>query len=82
MPPSGNPNPPVRKSLLETLSRMEPNVEKVQDTRAAASIAISLKRIADALDRLEAGANMGNEYGETGYAALSRAITRGLFHGR
>lgn len=35
---------------LETIERMEPDITPVDLTAAAASIAISLRRIADALD--------------------------------
>lgn len=54
-----------------TLIRMEPDLTMVAEGAALASIAISLKRIADALDS-------PNEYGEVGSAAMAGAILRGL----
>lgn len=56
---------------LGVIERMEPDITGVDPPGALASIAISLKRIADALERT-------NRYGEQGIEALSGAITRGL----
>ncbi len=39
-------------AYLETLARMEPEIACVDTAAAAASVSISLKRIADALERL------------------------------
>lgn len=39
-------------SYLETIKRLEPDITMVDVPAAAASIAISLKRIADNLDKL------------------------------
>lgn len=58
-------------AYLETVSRIEPDIAMLDTGAALASIAISLRRIADAL-------NAPNEYGEIGSEALSGAITRGL----
>ena len=57
-------------AYTNTIARMEP-VAMVDRDAALASIAVSLKRIADAL-------NEANEYGEVGSAALAGAIARGL----
>ena len=54
------------------LDCLEPRSHAVEDEeRVAVSFAISLKRIADAL-------NEPNEYGEIGSAAIAGAIVRGL----
>lgn len=58
-------------SYLETIGRMEPEIAMVDRDAALASIAISLKRIADAL-------NEPNSFGETGTRAIAGAIVRGL----
>lgn len=42
----------MKDSYLETLDRMEPDIEMVDPAGSGASIAISLKRIADALQYL------------------------------
>jgi len=44
---------PESDVYLNTLNRMEPDIAAVDLTGAAASIAISLKRIADALENTE-----------------------------
>lgn len=46
---AGNPDP-----YLDTLDRMEPDIAAIDAAAGWASIAISLKRIADALDTLRA----------------------------
>lgn len=56
---------------LDTIARIEPDIAMIDRDAALASIAISLKRIADAL-------NEPNAYGEVGSAALAGAILRGL----
>jgi hypothetical protein len=56
---------------LATIERMEPGIAMVDRDAALASIAISLKRIADAI-------NSPNAYGEVGSAAIAGAILRGL----
>lgn len=53
------------------LSRLEPGPDPINDSSALVSIAISLKRIADALSE-------PNAYGEIGSQALSNSILRGL----
>jgi hypothetical protein len=53
------------------LARIEPDIVLIDSAAAWASIAISLKRIADAL-------NEPNDHGEVGSAALAGAIYRGL----
>lgn len=56
---------------LNTLNRMEPNITGVDRDPAFASIAISLKRIADALERANLnGDNLAN--------AIEGAIYRGM----
>ena len=62
--------------MTERPGTMEPGSECYADngdikTHAIASIAMSLKRIADAMQE-------SNEYGEVGGAAISGAILRGL----
>ena len=44
----------MSKEYLDTVKRMEPDITHVDLTAGAASIAISLKRIADNLDWLRA----------------------------
>lgn len=39
-------------AYLNTIARLEPEITPIDMTAAAASIAISLKRIADSLDKL------------------------------
>lgn len=57
---------------VDPITRMEPDVAMLdRELATLASIAISLKRIADAL-------NEPNDYGEVGSAALAGAILRGL----
>ena len=56
---------------LETLERMEPDIVMVDRDAALASIAISLKRIADALDR-------ANLNGDILANCIEGAIYRGL----
>ena len=56
---------------LKTLDRMEIDITVVDRDSTLTSIAISLKRIADAL-------NTPNDYGEVGAANLARAIKDGL----
>lgn len=58
-------------AYIETVGRMEPDIAMVDRDAALASIAISLRRIADAL-------NSPNAYGEVGSAAVAGAIVRGL----
>jgi len=63
-------------NIAELFKRMEPNIPGVENSPALASpelisIAISLKRIADAL-------NEPNAYGEIGSSAIAGAIVRGL----
>jgi hypothetical protein len=58
-------------AYLATIERMEPDIAMVDRDAALASIAISLKRIADAI-------NSPNAYGEVGSAAIAGAIVRGL----
>lgn len=61
----------AKDAYLATLERMEPDITAVDQAPSLASIAISLKRIADAI-------NMPNDYGEVGAAHLARAIKAGL----
>lgn len=56
---------------LETIARLEPDIAMIDAGAFYASAAISLKRIADAL-------NEPNAYGEIGTAAIAGAILRGL----
>jgi hypothetical protein len=58
-------------AYLATLARMEPEISMVDRDAALASIAISLRRIADAL-------NEPNAYGEVGSQALANSIVRGM----
>jgi hypothetical protein len=58
-------------AYLELLTRLEPELVMVDQDAALASIAISLKRIADALQE-------PNAYGETGTEAIANSITRGI----
>lgn len=39
------------KAYMDTIDRLEPDIAAIDDSAGWASIAISLKRIADALDR-------------------------------
>ena len=59
------------ESYLNTIARFEPDLAMTDQDASLTSIAISLKRIADAL-------NTPNEYGEVGSAALARGIKDGL----
>ena len=61
-------------AYLDTISRIEPDIAMIDTGAALASIAISMKRIADAL-------STPNEYGEFGSEAVSGALTRGLRNG-
>lgn len=56
---------------LATLARMEPDIAMVDRDAALASIAISLKRIADIMAEPDT-------HGETGMKALTRAIWAGI----
>lgn len=47
-------------AYLHTVDRMEPDITPVDLTAAAASIAISLKRIADSLETLASVVDHGN----------------------
>lgn len=58
-------------AYLGTVERLEPEIAMVDRDAALTSIAISLRRIADALDS-------PNAYGEVGSAAVAGAILRGL----
>lgn len=58
-------------AYLDTVSRLEPDIVCVDQAAALTSIAISLKRIADALSEK-------NEYGEGPAAAIGGSIKRGL----
>jgi hypothetical protein len=50
-------------AYLETVNRMEPDITPVDLTSAAASIAISLRRIADALDAVKEELQIIRQYG-------------------
>lgn len=63
---------------LETVRRLEPEIAMIDPGAYYASAAISLKRIADSLEKLALTAGQTNEYGESGTAAISRAIINGL----
>lgn len=63
---------------LDTVKRLEPEIAMIDPGAYYASAAISLKRIADSLEKIAEAATTCNEYGETGPAALSRAIVNGL----
>lgn len=56
---------------LGTVDRLEPDIHPLDTPAALASIAISLKRIADAMQE-------PNEYGEVGGAAIAGAVSRSL----
>lgn len=58
-------------AYLATIARFEPDIAMTDQDASLTSIAISLRRIADAL-------NSPNEYGEVGSAALAGSILRGL----
>lgn len=58
-------------AYLDTVKRMEPDIAMVDRDAALASIAISLRRIADVLEGT-------NEYGESGARAIARGIIEGL----
>jgi hypothetical protein len=60
-----------KDAYLDTLDRMEPDIAMVDRDAALASIAISLKRIADSLDR-------ANLNGDVLANAIEGAIFRGL----
>lgn len=45
-------------AYIDTISKLEPDIAPIDIGAAAASIAISLKRIADALDGTSAGVNI------------------------
>lgn len=60
-----------------TVNRMEPEIAMVDTGAALASIAISLKRIADSLEKLTGDAAV-NQYGESWPDALQNGIERGL----
>lgn len=59
------------QGYLETVARLEPNISMIDRDAALASIAISLKRIADALDNPE-GLRL----------AILNGITEGFFNSR
>lgn len=56
---------------LGVVKRLEPDITSIDHDAALASIAISLKRIADVLGE-------PNAWGEVGTAAIAGAIVRGL----
>lgn len=56
-------------AYLDTIERIEPDIAMIDADAAYASIAISLKRIADALEKT-------NEYGEMGFEAVAGSIRR------
>lgn len=58
-------------AYLDTIKRIEPEIAMIDTGAALASIAISLRRIADAL-------NSTNEYGEVGSAAFANTVKRAL----
>lgn len=58
-------------AYLHTVSQLEPDIHPVDQDAALTSIAVSLRRIADAMQS-------PNEYGEVGSAALAGAISRSL----
>jgi hypothetical protein len=59
------------KAYLAVVNRIEPDITALDRDATLTPIAISLRRIADAL-------NEPNAYGEVGTAAISGAILRGL----
>ena len=61
----------MSEAYLKTVDRLEPEVTPVDKAGALASIAISLKRIADVMEST-------NAWGEQGYALIARAITEQL----
>ena len=61
-------------AYLDTIARMEPEIAMVDRDAALASISISLKRIADSLEKISSETN---SYGEAGIQALVRAIVTG-----
>ena len=63
-------------AYLDTVRRLEPEIAMVDRDAALASIAISLKRIADSLEAIQN--QPCNDYGETALPALARAIRDGL----
>ena len=63
--------PDTDNVYLETVNRMEPDIACVDRDAAMASIAISLKRIADSLDK-------ANLNGDLLANAIEGAIYRGL----
>lgn len=63
------PVPDAHEGYLDTIERMEPDLHMVDRDAALASIAISLKRIADALE----GGGMAQQ--------ISLAITEGIWKG-
>lgn len=72
------PEPKSDNPFLNNVERLEPgmwNGWSGSSSVADISIAISLKRIADAL---ETGMVDTNEYGERGFALIGRAIIQGL----
>lgn len=58
----------MSNAYLETLDRMEPDIDDVDLTAAAASIAISLKRLAD---YREAELKIMNQYRSNFYGKLA-----------
>lgn len=64
----------------ETIERLEPDIAMIDDGSFNASAAISLKRIADSLERLET-AIKGDKIHGSAIDQLSTAISDAIFNG-
>lgn len=67
------------EAYLQTVERMEPDITSVDRDGALASIAISLKRIADVMEKKDSEREFRDERFTT---QLSNAIWSGLTQGR
>lgn len=60
---------------LDTIKRLEPDIAMIDQGAAAASIAISLKRIADALEAINAPTPQGENFAQAVYYAIYNSIS-------
>lgn len=65
-----------------TVQRLEPEIHPIDAAAFYASAAISLKRIADSLEKMVGKGDGYNAYGEDFLPALTRAISDGIRDGR
>lgn len=58
----------------KTIERFEPDIAMTDQNAALTSIAISMKRIADALEKVDAPSEQGRNLSEKIYYAINNAI--------